>query len=170
MRTHDPRPLRRPLLAATSAVAGLALAAGAMVIAAPGASALLCGYPPKSCPAGQTNPSKDTKLGAGIVLLSQTRATRPDADRARLRQTGTPIADTSWPVRLSADLPRADTSYIVSVVLPSGAKATIGVVKSDRRGRATLPSMLFSRPGIVTFELRSSSGQVVSLPLNVVKS
>ena len=128
------------------------------------APALLCGYPLKKCPAGQTNPLKDTTLGPGFLLLSQDTATKVPRSDLVLAYPSHPIdyleVSTSEPFSAYViNLPHSST-VLASVVLPSGKLAPIGIVKTNSVGRAILPAMRFSRPGMTQIALRRQDGVV----------
>ena len=128
------------------------------------APALLCGYPLKKCPAGQTNPLQNTTLGPGYLLISQATAAKTPQSDLVLAYPSHPIdyLDVSTSEPFSAyviNLPRNST-VLASVVLPSGKLAPIGIVKTNSVGRAILPAMRFSRPGMTQIALRRQDGVV----------
>ena len=153
-------------LAAAALVTGSALA-----FAAP-ASAELCGYPPRQCPPGQSNPSVPTTLAPGIMLVSQAdvlRATVLAGRSSRTLASATPLsAVTSLPMRARiTGLPRRASVQVF--VTMDGKPAPIGTVRTDARGRALLPAVRFSRPGARSLQLvvpGSSSPLFVSVQVS----
>ena len=150
-------------VAALSTLAAVLLAAGAPFASA-SSPTLLCGYPLKKCPAGQTNPLKDTTLGPGFLLLSQGSAAKTPQSEPVLAYPGHAIdyvdVKTSEPFSAYVvNLPRVST-VLASVVLPSGKLAPIGIVKTTSQGKAILPAMRFSRPGMTQIALRRQDGVV----------
>ena len=127
------------------------------------APALLCGYPLKKCPAGRINPTSDTPLGPGYLLASQATAANTGRTLPVLAYPAVAIdyVDVSTKNPFSAyvvNLPRNST-VLASVVLPSGKRAPIGIIKTSASGNAILPAMRFSRPGETLIALTRQNGQ-----------
>lgn len=156
------------------------LAAGAMlvtgmVLSAPSASALLCGYPPVECPVGDTNPPEEQPIGAtpaaraqaGMTLPSQevaaeTPPTRPPAPPAQnaIGESPRVQANRGDVVRLRPEV-EASTTYRVLVKRNSGPYNFIGVVTSSANGNIVLPAVQFDRAGTYTFALQDGAGNTL---------
>ena len=152
-----------------SCLAGIAAAgavASLLVATAPGAAALLCGYPPKACPAGQTNPTNATTVAPGILLLANSNAIlapRTYPVRVSLWDRNPKLASdvrvsTAEPFRGSLRRLPSNSSAIVSIVMSDGKLAPIGVVRTDERGNATLPAVRLSQPRPTTFVITLQDG------------
>jgi hypothetical protein len=154
----------RLLSYAFTGLAGVAVTASLVLVAAPSASALLCGYPPKACPKGQTNPTKEATVAPGILLLSNedamdtpklTYSARPSLFPLDAPVVSVPTSDGFR--GLVRNLPR-DKTVIVSILMQDGKFATIGIVRADSDGYAYLPAVRLSRPEPTTFMIVTQGG------------
>lgn len=159
-------PSPRRLSTALAGLAAVAVSAGLVLAAAPSASALLCGYPPKACPAGQVNPSTDTTVAPGILLVSNTEGQTAVRKRTRLTHWDDSPADARQVMVYTSETFRGDvsglgrsSSVIVSILMKDGSAAPIGIVRTDRYGRAVLPAVRLSRPVPTTFMIVLQNGE-----------
>ena len=134
-------------------------------VAAPSASALLCGYPPKACQKGKTNPVNDATVAPGIMLLGRDQASRvrvtTEADTvtsaAKSYRNAEEISPRR-PLRAAVTTLPPNSTVLVFITMKDGKLAPIGVVATNRRGEAILPAVRFSRPGMQTIVVRTQAG------------
>ena len=166
-------------MAIGAAVAGVALVG--TVLVAPPASALLCGYPPVECPAGETNPPEEQRIGAtpaaaaqaGMTLPSQETADQTPPTRPQdppsvnaIGQAPRVPATRGDTVRLRSDA-EAGVTYRVLVKRNDGPYNFIGVITANAGGGVTLPAVQFDRRGTYTFALQGSDGTTLYMRVNV---
>ena len=167
-------------MAIGAAVACVALVG--TVFVAPPASALLCGYPPVECPAGDTNPPEAERIGAtpaaaaqaGMTLPSQETAAETPPTRPPARPSVDAIgaaprvqAERGDTVRLRSLGAEASATYRVLVKRNDGPYNFIGVITANASGGVTLPAVQFDRRGLFTFALQGSDGTTLYMRVNV---
>jgi hypothetical protein len=158
--------MSRRFASTLAGLTALGACAALLVAGAPSASALLCGYPPKACPAGQTNPTNATTVAPGILLLANSEvslAPRTYPVRVSVLDRNPKLASdvkvsTAEPFRGSLRRLPSNSSAIVSIVMNDGKLAPIGVIKTDSHGYATLPAVRLSQPRPTTFVITLQDG------------
>ena len=156
----------RRFTTALAGLAGVAVTASLVLVAAPSASALLCGYPPKACPTGQVNPKTAATVAPGILLVSNSEATGAENTRRVVmgRRDASPMTASHVDVTTSDSFRgklgglAANQTVLVSILMKDGSAAAIGIVRTDRYGRTTLPAVRLSRPAPTTFLITLQNG------------
>lgn len=152
-----------------------------VLVAAPSANAILCGYPPVECPAGDTNPPEEQRVGATPAARAQAGMALPSQEEAAAVPPTAPPAPPS--VNAIGEAPRieanrgdvvrlrtqaeAGLTYRVLVKRNAGPYNFIAVIQANADGRVVLPAVRFDRIGTYTFALQGSDGETLYVRVDV---
>ena len=157
------------------------IAIGGLVTIAPPASAVLCGYPPVECPAGDTNPPVDQPIGnspasraqAGMTLPSQDTADQTPPSKPPAPPSKNAIGDAPKIPAARGDIVKVRTdvapkvTYRVLVKRDSGPYNFVGTVIAKADGSVDLPAVQFDRKGTYTFALQDGTGTTIYVRVEV---